>query len=117
MRLPGQDDHVAPVRLTQDTYRGFPDVLEHLDRDIGRLAASAKVGQEAHHATMRVGQPGLVTRLLVGAGPEGHRLRPLDGGGVDHTKAEQPGIVPSGPIDRESRRDLATSRAIERNEH
>jgi hypothetical protein len=64
------------VRLAQDTNRGVPDVLEHLDRDAGRPAAGVEVG-EIHHATMRIGQPGLVARLCsAGRAP----LRPwMDG--------------------------------------
>jgi hypothetical protein len=47
-----------------DAGGGVADVLEHLDRDPGRVTARAKVGEEIRHPPLRVGQPGLVAGLL-----------------------------------------------------
>ncbi len=116
VRLPPEDDHVTALSLAQDAGGRVADVLEHLDGDPGRLTVGAKVSEKIRHAPVRVGQAGFVASLLVGAGPEGDRLRSFDGGPVDDPETEQARAIPAGPVDGEIGRALAVSRAVERNE-
>jgi hypothetical protein len=106
----------APLGLAQDAGGRVADVLEHLDGDPGRLTARAKIGEEIRHPAVRVGEAGLVAGLLVGAGPEGDRLRSFDGRRVEDTETEQADAIPAGPADGEIGRTFAVSRAVERNE-
>ena len=88
------DDHdVGALGLEDNPRGGLALLLEHFRVHAGPGGARPELGDEDGHPVVRVCHARLVSRLLVGAGPERHGLRPMDRGLVYDAEADPPIIL------------------------